>query len=203
MMYRPAIMALSVTAIAVAHHPSPAVASACDTYNGMRTERTAAVKGYASDEMEKLEFLPRSVFPDTPAAGENVLGVNKDARTSNFVLELVREPGKLIFKLSDDGKTGRIVFIVPGNYAEFATDTRERDDENATMGPPLYIEWRMSGAVQLDGIFAAATRKSNAQLILHGHGNACRSAEDFHAWTLIVKGNGADFTLLGRFKQPR
>lgn len=192
---------LGLLTIAALTPAGPINATACDTYYGMRSERAAAVKGYASDELEKLDFLPRVDFPDTPAAGENVLGVNKDSRSSSFTMELAREPGKLVFKLSDEGKNGRIMFIIPGNYVEFATDTREKQDENALMGPPLYVEWRMSGVVQLDGIFAAATRKSHAQLILHGRGNACRSADDFHAWSLIVKGNGADFTLLGRFKQ--
>ena len=62
----------------------------------------------------------------------------------------------------------------------------------------LYKEWILTAPLSGSGFFIpAGLATAKAELILHGHGNGCPSGEDFHHWTLVVKGPAAAFTLHG------
>lgn len=193
-------LALFFSVLLTFQYPTSANATACDTGTGWRREVVRPLVD-APVDLAEFKFL-RANFSDGDAGTEG-LAEEFGWTEGGFALKFNRDGEKLIFSFEDIGKVGSITFTLPSKYTAFEVDTQETTHEHKGFGPNVYVEWRFNGTVQLDGAFAAVTRKSKAELVLQGLGNACRSSEDFHAWTLIVRGNGAQFTLVGRFKRLR
>ena len=85
---------------------------------------------------------------------------------------------------------------MPKNLTRFEVDPRNGTSEGGH-GPTLYKEWRVKGLAKLTGVFAAQSRWARAELVLHGRGLGCTSAQDFDAWTLMVRGKATRFNFLG------
>jgi hypothetical protein len=57
------------------------------------------------------------------------------------------------------------------------------------------------GEARLGGVFAASSKRANAKLILHGSGNSCTDGSSFTHWSLVVRGSGVRFTLIGALRK--
>lgn len=185
----------------IAFMPTSVCATACDTWDGLRQEQERPVANMPVP-LEYFKLSSKLHFTDSPMGAEGV-GEGVGWTQNGWDLRLSRNNNVYAFNVSSDGKSGKITFNIPKKYNEFLVDTQETAHRRDRMGPNIYIEWRLKGEVRLDGVFAVAARKAKAELIFQGLGNGCRSVEDFYAWTLIVKGDGVGFTLIGRFKTAR
>jgi hypothetical protein len=79
-------------------------------------------------------------------------------------------------------------------------DPREAKPDRG-LGPALYKEWKLTAPASGTGVFAPGTgARQRITLILQGRGNRCTDASHFTAWTLVVHGPAAEYTLFGALK---
>ena len=175
-----------------------AQACACCTEQGQRHVGSEAFDEFRRAEVERVNFAPSAkafgagMEPDPGAT----------ALAESYEMTTAWNGDFLVFILSSpDGGKGSISLKRPAKIGVFEVDPRDTAD--AGMGPVLYKEWKLTGAVEATGAFAAASGEDQtATLILQGRGNSCGSAEDFKAWTLVVEGPKARFTLFGELTPP-
>ena len=174
-----------------------AQACACCTEVGQRFELSGALDSYARDEMRQLKFAPTAILYSGPGFPDDITGVVDPSTDPYRVRAAVRNV--VTFEFVDPrGRQGRVQFRLPGTLTKFEVDPRA-STKAPPNGPELFKEWRMMGPARLNGALAAAGSTATATLVLHGSGNSCTSAYDFHHWTLQVRGRGISFTFLGDF----
>jgi hypothetical protein len=182
-------------AIGVSALWSAAEACACCSNQGWRhvgSERYADT--YAS-EVERVAFAPGATLFTGEGEAEDIPGIADPA--SDYVMSGAWGGERLVLTLTAaSGATGTISLAKPETISVFEVDPREITDGNADIS--LYKEWKLTGAVEATGAFAAsAGEKQRLTLILQGRGNNCGAAEDFTAWTLVMEGPNANYTLFG------
>lgn len=195
---RPALTAASLALLA---HASDARACACCSEPGQRIEGTAPLQAYEKAELARLRFAKPAKLYLTAAGFDGVSGIRDPSET--YETALVRQGDVWTFNLKDPkGNTGSLTFTLPAKMESFFVDLRE-GAQPPTTDPVLYKEWRLTVPLTATGIFKpGAAAGLTARLILHGRGNACTSAEQLKAWTLVVTGPKASYTLLGALAAP-
>jgi hypothetical protein len=179
-------------------HAAPVRACACCSSPGMRIESAEDLDKSQKDELARLHFDETAKLFTSPAFPEDIEGI-VDLSEDSYELRVLIGSNRLTFEIYNNrGKQGAIVFPLPQRLVRFEVDPRHTEAKSAGGGPKLYKEWRLKSTVGLRGIVAVGSNEAQAILILHGHGNACTSAEDFTHWTLMIDGPGTRFTLIGR-----
>lgn len=174
-----------------------ASACACCTDPGMRIESAEDMDRYERDEIYRLRFGGKAELYTTPAYPDDIEGVISPSEKP-YNIRNAMGPRNWKFELSDaEGKQGTIIFPLPQRLVRFEVDPRDGDAKSPGVGPKLYKEWRLTSTAELSGMVAKSSDQAQATLILHGRGIGCTSAEHFTHWTLILRGRGVRFTLLG------
>jgi hypothetical protein len=179
-----------------------ATACACCTEPGYRNVTNRPLDSYKRGEIQRLRFAQKAqVFVD--AGGLESI---KGARNLSEDYELLVTQGEAAMTLSfkdGKGRAGTLVLALPRSLAVFEVDPRDGVGHSGS-GPMLYKEWRLTSPAAGTGVFAeAAGLGQKLTLILHGGGLACTGAEDFRAWTLVMFGNKAEFSLFGQLETPK
>ncbi len=182
--------------------PSGAHACACCTDTGQRYVATEKFEDRRRDEVSRLRFAPTAEFFTGNADLEDLKGLQ--ATTSSYDLKVRHKDNDIVFEFHDKGKSAGILSLAwPELISIFEVDPRT-DKRSGGLGPGLYKEWSVTGRMVGTGIFVpgndAGTRIT---LILHGGGNSCGGADDFTAWTLVVAGPNAAYSLIGELLPPR
>lgn len=175
-----------------------AQACACCAEEGQRNVGSEPFDEGRREEMMRLNFAPAAKLFGAGGEPERDQMAMADAYTMNVAWA----DGQLVFTLKEaGGGSGTISLKVPDKIAIFEIDQRETPD--AGLGPLLYKEWKLTGAVQATGAFAAVSGgDQRLTLILQGRGNNCGSAEDFKTWALVMEGKAANFSLFGDLLAP-
>lgn len=182
--------------LAVAGFASPAHACACCTEIGQRYDHTGPMDSYIRGEFESVQFAPAARLYTDEGFPDTIEGVSSPS-DDDYKLTFERRRKALVFALTDKaGGKGTIELEMPKNLTRFEVDPRNGTSEGGH-GPTLYKEWRVKGLAKLTGVFAAQSRWARAELVLHGRGLGCTSAQDFDAWTLMVRGKATRFNFLG------
>jgi uncharacterized protein YqiB (DUF1249 family) len=191
---------LSALALLSFASSTTANACACCSDPGMRVESVEDLDRN-QEELARLRFDDAAQLFASPAFPDDIEGV--DVPSGDPYKFGVVEGTRWTFDLSDAAeRQGTIVFPLPSRLVRFEVDPREEEVPPIEYGPRLYKEWRLTNTSELGGIVAQGNTRAQATLILHGHGNACTSAEDFTHWTLVIDGPGVKFTLLGKLAPP-
>ena len=174
--------------------PNAAQACACCSEIGQRIEQTDSIE---RGELVQVRFAPGARLFADAGFPDSVEGLG-DPSDQDYRLAVNGSLKELVFDFTDaNGKTGRIVFLLPKRFTRFEVDPREAVPAAAGHGPVLYKEWRYQGLAKLSGVLAARGVWAHVRLILHGRGNSCTSAIDFDTWTLAVTGKAIRFKFLG------
>ena len=182
--------------LAVAGFTNPAHACACCTEIGQRYDHTGPMDSYIRGEFESVQFAPAARLYTDEGFPDTIEGVSSPS-DDDYKLTFERRRKALVFALTDKaGGKGTIELEMPKNLTRFEVDPRNGTSEGGH-GPTLYKEWRVKGLAKLTGVFAAQSRWARAELVLHGRGLGCTSAQDFDAWTLMVRGKATRFNFLG------
>lgn len=197
LLLRGAGFAAAALAACIAASPS-ALAAACTAEPGFRYVETEGLNAKRTAEIDKLRFATTAKM----AVGERpedkrIRGI-ADAG-ENYRITVSRKQDLMTFVFTDDkNRAGTLAFRMPATIQIFEVDPRTTDGSRA-QGPALYKEWRITGyTTSGDGLFkGAVTRNTKITLVLHGRGNACTTAEQFNAWTMLVFGPANKFTLYG------
>jgi len=179
-------------------NPIRVSACACCSDPGMRIESAEDMNQYERGELSRLRFEETAQLFASPVFPEDIKGIVAPS-DEPYSFRGVMGPTRWTFELADSaGKQGIIVFPLPLRLVKFVVDPRDEEATSPGRGPRLYKEWRLESTAGLSGIVAQGNNQAHATLILHGHGNGCTSAEDFTHWTLMIRGPGVRFTLLGK-----
>lgn len=179
---------------------APAAACACCSEPGERVESVTKLAAHERSELERVRFGETARLYTTAAGTAGVKGIT-DA-TDTYALTQTRAGDRWTFTLKDaKGRTGTLAFTLPSQVESFFVDTQQG---KASGEPVLYKEWRLSAPLSATGIFApaAASGSPTVRLVLQGQGNSCTSADQFTAFSIVVTGPSASFTLFGRLAAP-
>jgi hypothetical protein len=179
-----------------------ASACACCTEPGYRNVTTRPLDSYKRGEIQRLRFARKAqVFVDAGGL-ESLRGAR--GLSEDYQLQATQRDTAMTLDFRDEkGRTGTLVLALPESLSVFEIDPREGVGHSGS-GPMLYKEWRLTGPAAGTGVFAkAAGPGQKLTLILHGGGLACTGAEDFRAWTLVLFGSKAEFSLFGQLETPK
>jgi hypothetical protein len=192
---------LILAAVAVLAMPAGVLACACCTDEGQRLESTGPMQGHERAVWDEAAFAATVHFYASPGFPDSVEGVANPS-TKPYRLRLRRNAGRLVFDIADpEGKGGQIALPAQTRFTRFEVDTRDERTKDRGQGPLLYKEWRLEGEARLSGVFAAGAKQAMAKLILHGSGNSCTDGSSFTHWSLVVRGRGVRFTLIGALRK--
>lgn len=170
--------------------PSAALACACCSDQGSRKVGSARLDDEKLRVLERLSFHPKvSLYNPSGGNPKGIASVEDP-----FTLQVSKKGKTWTFDLQDQkGAKGKLHLTLPANIDVFEVDPRDVDVSE----PPLYKEWRITSTFKGDGFFQGATEPTRLTLILHGKGNYCDNADDFHHWTIVGLGRNTSFSLLG------
>jgi hypothetical protein len=194
-------LAAAVASLALLARAPEAQACACCSEPGERIEGLVPLDAYKKTELERVRFANTAKLYLTAAGFDGVSGVRDPADT--YALVQTRLGDVLTFAFKDaKGNAGTLAFTLPAKVDEFFVDPHDGKQTGAG-GPLLYKEWRLASPLTATGIFQpSAAGSPTVRLILHGRGNACTSADQFSAWTIVVSGPKAGFSLFGALSTP-
>lgn len=171
---------------------SPRPVCACCTDEGEWYQRTGKADLF---QIDRIRFAAKANTYQSPASdGELSLA---------YELSHARSGRRWQLRFRDEqGKTGTLSFIIPLHAVFFGADLH--DAEPGGLGPALYKEWRLSGAVQVTGLFKSVIKgPARFQLILQGRGLGCTEAEDFKHWTLQINAPRESYIFYGSLSDPK
>jgi hypothetical protein len=180
--------------------PPKALACACCSDSGYRSESRSALTKYERGMLGQLRFASNpDLYSDD--SDESVRGI--DAYADELRLTVAEKDGAFTFTFKDKkGVASKLVLPRPKVVDRFVIDPRNDKDPKAN-GPVLYKEWRFKSVVTGSGIFKRGLGKGGtARLVLQGHGLRCDDAEMFTHWTLTVTGAHAKYTFFGKLAKP-
>jgi hypothetical protein len=172
-----------------------ALACACCTNTGERTDLVMPLNSGHMDEIAKLRFDKTATLFLGEADPESVKGITSPA--SRYALQVSWIRDRLVFTFGDGSPpAGMLVLTRPRNLTIFATDTREAPKSN--LGPVLYKEWRLTSmAIGTGNFVPGAGPGQTLTLVLQGRGNNCTSSIDFTHWMLKMWGPKAKYHFFG------
>ncbi|MGE3245484.1 MAG: hypothetical protein AB7F96_07150 [Beijerinckiaceae bacterium] len=181
--------------------PGQAQACACCSEEGQRFTGIARFSQTGLPVLQELRFDPAASLYQGAGFPESVKGVHAPP-AKPYALKTALAAGALELSLSrPESPGGHVRFILPETFMRLEVDPRVFGGRSPGGGPVLYKEWRFDGTVALTGAFAAARKSAKGELVLHGSGNSCTDYASFSHWTLSVRGEGVDFTLVGTFNR--
>jgi hypothetical protein len=199
-----ATLAALVSMLVVAA-PMNAHGCACCVPTGTRGIGAHPLSSYEIDEIGKLAIGREAALVITEAFPDDIKGIVRPSSDIHAATGGLEGRAWRVTLTDKSGRKGTLALTLPARIIR-----REIDVPPAPTGAPkeeprnlrgdstLYKEWIFLGAVTGSGFFVpGALASAKAELILHGHGNGCPSGDDFHHWTLVVKGPAAAFTLHG------
>jgi hypothetical protein len=191
----------AATSLALLARAPNAGACACCSEPGQRIEGVSPLSSYEKGELGRLRFAKAAKLYLTAAGFDAVNGIRDPA--SAYEVGVARQGDLWTFTFKDGkNNAGTLAFTLPPKIESFFVDTHDQKQAGAG-GPLLYKEWRLAAPVAGTGIFTPGMAGNpTARLILHGRGNACTSVEQLTAWTLVVSGPKADYTLYGSLSTP-
>lgn len=186
--------ALSLLAILITAQ-SPAFACACCSN---RAARYVEVEKLSPQRMAIVDQMAFGKSADLLVSEADDNRSIIDSKATSFDLTFKRLPDRMIFTFRDaQNETGTLALMLPKSISIFEVDPRG-DEKDEGLGPNLYKEWNLTGAVSGNGAFRRAAGKGQKlTLILHGRGRACTEAEHFTDWTLLLHGPIGKATLYG------
>ena len=189
-------IAALVAALIAAAVNGAAFACACCIPTGWRYVNVDKLDGPKLAEIEQVSFAKQAKLMLGEADDNGIKGVADPEE--DYELAVARQKDRMVFSLRDGkGRKGTLTLVLPRIISIFEVDPRI-DDKDDGLGPSLFKEWKMTTNAVGDGIFRTATRwPQRMTLVLHGRGKGCTSADQFHAWTLLVHGPVDTFTLYG------
>jgi hypothetical protein len=192
---------VAATSLALLARTPDARACACCADPGERIESVGPLDAYEKGELGRLRFAKAAKLYLNAAGFDVVKGISDPADA--YEVALARQGDLWTFTFKDAKKNaGTLAVNLPAKIESFFVDTHDKK-QAATTDPVLYKEWRLAAPVTGTGIFKPGmTGSPTVRLILHGHGNNCTSAEQLTAWTLIVSGPKASYTLFGTLATP-
>lgn len=188
------LLALAIL-VEIAIHPASVLACACCTDRGQRSIGSRTIDEYYRNPLRGLKFASTVSLHLTPAGFEGVAGIANPSETYSVSVKTEDRAWTFDFR-NPKGYAGKITFALPNKVDVFEVDPRDVPDEGN--GPLLYKEWRLFSKLVGDGMFAKAS--GSLTLILHGRGLSCPDEGQFHHWTLVARGPGTAFTLLGQLE---
>lgn len=176
-----------------------AQACACCTNPGQRSVQTLRLDTTRRAHLEDLNFAPAADLYFGESDPDQVKGITHPS--AHYTLQVTQRPEALSFAFRDKaGRNGTLSLALPETLSIFEVDPRE-DKPAGGHGPTLYKEWKLTAKAEGTGIFKPGVgRNQRITLILQGRGNSCTDATHFTAWTLVVHGPAAEFSLFGRLK---
>jgi len=197
---RPAVLAAAASLVPLAH-AQEARACACCAEPGQRIETTAPLEPYEKTELSRLRFDKTARLYLNAAGFDGVSGISDPSEA--YEVAVARQGDRWTFAFKDArGNAGTLAWSLPTTLEAFFVDPHDGQQSGAG-GPLLFKEWRLTAPVSVAGVFAlGAAGGPTVRLILQGRGNACTSADQFHAWTLVVSGPKARYTLYGTLAAP-
>jgi hypothetical protein len=173
-----------------------AEACACCTNPGQRTVQSVRFDTTHRAQFQDLKFAPGAELYLGEGDPEQVKGVAQPS--AHYTLGVTVRPEGLSFAFSDKaGRSGTLSLAYPETLSRFEVDPREGKPDSG-LGPTLYKEWKLTAKAVGTGIFAPGTgRNQRITFILQGRGNSCTDVTHFTAWTLVVHGPAAEFSLFG------
>jgi hypothetical protein len=195
---RPALLALAPLVALLAYAPDSR-ACACCADPGERIEATNPLQDYEKAQLARVRFGKKARLYLNAAGLDVVTGISTPSEA--YALALARQGDRWTFTLRDAaGHSGTLAFDLPATVEAFFVDPH--DGLSDATDPVLFKEWRLTAPLTGTGIFSAGAAGATVRLILQGRGNGCTSAEQFTAWTLIVSGPKARYTLHGSLAAP-
>ena len=186
---------------------SAAHACACCAEPGDRFDRTEAIDEFAQTVIGAVRFGSEARLYTTAADwAEQIKGITNPAESDAYTLKVARTDRAWTFDMSDvKGHTGQLTLQWPTTIHKFHADmTPLVATSGEYVATALYKEWRLESRVSGKGMFTFnKAAQSRAQLILHGTGNSCTSADEFTNWTLDVTGRGVRFRFFGALRQVK
>lgn len=181
---------------------SAALACACCSDTAQRNVRNEKFNALRMGIMVQTQLAPEATLLLSDTEEEPAKGIGSKA--TDYKVSLEWKKGDIaVFTFHDDkNQTGTLTLVPPKTISIFEVDTRESATADTGLGPVLYKEWKMTSPAAGDGIFKGAVGKGQQMtLVFHGRGRSCPDANQFHAWTLLVYGPSASFTLYGKLEQ--
>lgn len=169
--------------------PAAVLASACGGETGWRDVSTeSSTRG--REMLEALQF-DAYVF-ETAQMFEQQVQLTSGERGIPNDIKVNVAGSSLKFRFSARGRErGSLSMGLRPTFAVFEVDPHRlpRPPTPGDRGPLLFKEWRFTSVARGDGIFRNAVgRNQQLTLVLHGQGYLCTTAQDFHAWSLILHG---------------
>ena len=185
---------LAVTVAVALDAPREALACACCTNAGQRNVNVEALDQGKRALLEELRFAMRPSFPRRGRPGQRQGIANP---STAYALTAAWQGDRLVFTLKDEqGHAGTLAVELPNKISIFEVDPRDAPDQGTE--PPLYKEWKLTGKVKGSGAFGPGAGPGQLlTLIVQVGGNSCTSASDFAAWTLVMQGAKANYSLFG------
>jgi hypothetical protein len=186
-------------AVALALSWTAAEACACCTSPGQRLVTTQSIPAARLSELQELGFDRTAELYLGEADLDSVRGIATPS--ARYDMTVTSGPGGLTFGFRDKaGRTGTLVLAWPRTMSVFEVDPRDETSDQG-LGPTLYKEWKLTANASGTGVFAPGTgTRQRITLILQGRGKGCTDASHFKAWTLVVHGPAAEYTLFGTLK---
>jgi hypothetical protein len=187
------IVALAV-AVALAA-PRGALACACCTNAGKRNVNVEALDHGKRALLEELRLADAAKLFLGEADPDSVKGIANPSTA--YALTAAWQGDRLVFTLMDgQGHAGTLALELPDKISIFEVDPRDAPDQGT--GPLLYKEWKLTGKGKGTGAFSPGAGPGQLlTLIVQGGGNSCTSASDFAAWTRVMQGAKANYSLFG------
>ncbi len=176
-----------------------AQACACCTNPGQRMVALEPLAASRLANLQGLQFARAAQLYLGEADTDSIRGITTPSE--HYDLTVTSSPKRLTFALRDKaGRSGTLALAWPETIAIFEVDPREAKPDRG-LGPALYKEWKLTAPASGTGVFAPGTgARQRITLILQGRGNRCTDASHFTAWTLVVHGPAAEYTLFGALK---
>jgi hypothetical protein len=176
-----------------------AQACACCTTPGQRTVQTERLEPARRAQLQDLQFAPAAELYLGESDPDQVKGITNPS--AHYSLTVTSRPEGLSFAFRDkSARSGTLFLAFPDSLSVFEVDPRQ-DKPDSGLGPALYKEWKFTAQAKGSGIFTPGTgRNQRITLILHGRGIGCTDISHFTAWTLVVHGPAAEFSLFGKLK---
>jgi hypothetical protein len=195
-------LCLLATLAAVLSVPfTQAYACACCSDFGQRLVGLRNIDSSTLDIIRRLHFAGAAELFLGERDATDIKGISGLSPQSRvFDLTVAQQQDRWSFRFRDkEGHFGSLTVLPPQFVAVFEVDPREEKRmPEGGQGPRLYKEWKLTGKVQGTGVFSTGMGpEQRITVILQGHGNSCTTSEDFTAWTLVVYGPRADYSLIG------
>ncbi len=186
---------LAVTVAVALDAPREALACACCTNAGQRNVNVEALDQGKRALLEELRFADAAKLFLGEADPDSVKGIANPSTA--YALTAAWQGDRLVFTLKDEqGHAGTLAVELPNKISIFEVDPRDAPDQGTE--PPLYKEWKLTGKVKGSGAFGPGAGPGQLlTLIVQVGGNSCTSASDFAAWTLVMQGAKANYSLFG------